>query len=236
MPLPSSWAILPPRKRADGGRPSGSTPNFWQPKTCLPRAASRLAERAFVARELHDALGHHLVALKVNLELARHLAQASPAKTPISDGLSLVERLLNEVRGVVGAVRGQPKMELRQALETLFTGVTEIAVELSYPQDIHISDPAHAHVLFRCVQEAMTNTLKHARARRLWMEFGNDRQGVTLVIRDDGKGAAHLAPGHGLNGMRERLESVGGTLDIVHAAGHGLTLTARIPQPERLQP
>jgi signal transduction histidine kinase len=199
--------------------------------------SSRIAERAFVARELHDALGHHLVALKVNLELAQHLVTDSSAKTPITDGLALVKRLLIEVRGVVSNVRTQPRIELRQAIQTLFTGITEISVELIFPQEIHIADPALAHALFRCVQEAITNTLKHARAHRLWIEFGSDQQqGITLIIRDDGIGASHLILGHGLNGMRERLESVGGTLDIAHNAAHGLAITARIPRLERLPP
>lgn len=198
--------------------------------------SSRMAERAFVARELHDALGHHLVALKVNLELAQNLVVEGLAKSPIGDALSLVKRLLSEVRGVVSNVRTQPRMELRQALQTLLSGITEISVELIFPQQIHIADPAQTHVLFRCVQEAITNTLKHARAHRLWVEFGNDQDGITLVLRDDGKSTPSLVIGHGLNGMRERLESVGGTLEIAPTTVCGFTLTAHIPRLERLQP
>jgi signal transduction histidine kinase len=125
-------------------------------------------------------------------------------------------------------------MKLHQAVQTLFTGITGISVDLIFPQEVYIADPAHAHVLFRCVQEAVTNTLKHAKAHQLWVEFGSNQQDITLVIRDDGKGASRLVMGHGLNGMRERLESVGGTLDITHATGCGFTLTALIPGSERL--
>jgi signal transduction histidine kinase len=196
--------------------------------------SSRIAERAYVARELHDALGHHLVALKVNLELAAHLVTESPAKAPIHDALSLVKRLLSEVREVVGLVRSQPKMELQQALMSLLSGITELSVELVFSPELKVADPVQAHVLFRCVQEAVTNTIKHSKATKLRVVFGIDRDDITLAICDDGKGATSLVPGHGLNGMRERLESAGGTLDIENATGRGLTLLARLPYPDRL--
>jgi signal transduction histidine kinase len=196
--------------------------------------SSRLAEREFVARELHDALGHHLVALKVNLELAQNLVAESSAKTPIGDALSLVKRLLSEVRDVVSNVRTQPRMELRKAIETLLTGVSELSIELIFPDDIQISDPSHAHILFRCVQEAVTNTLKHAKAKKLWIQFSNNQHAIFLTIRDDGVGTPNLQQSHGLQGMRERLESVASRLEITHAPGRGFTLTACIPKPDRL--
>ncbi|NOS73025.1 MAG: sensor histidine kinase [Methyloglobulus sp.] len=196
--------------------------------------SSRLAERAFVARELHDALGHHLVALKVNLELAQNLVVEGSAKTPINDALSLIKRLLSEVRGVVSNVRTQPRMELRKAIETLLAGISELSIELVFPDDFQISDPSHAHVLFRCVQEAVTNTLKHAKAKKLRIEFRNDQSAVYLTVRDDGMGVANLEQNHGLKGMRERLESVNGELDIASAPRRGFTLTARIAKPDRL--
>lgn len=196
--------------------------------------SSRLAERAYVARELHDTLGHHLVALKVNLELANNLAAENPAKAPINDALSLVKRLLIDVRSVVSTVRSQPNMELCQALQTLVSGVTDISVELVSCETIQVVEPAHAHALFRCVQEAITNTLKHSNANRLWIEFNQNQDTICLMLRDNGKGVATYMAGHGLTGMRERLEAVGGSLDIASSLGHGFTLTARIPKIQRL--
>lgn len=198
--------------------------------------SSRLAERAFVARELHDVLGHHLVALKVNLELLRHLVEEEKARGPLENGLSMVKKLLADVREVVSGVRDQPGMDLRGAIETLRAGVKELSIELVFPAELRIDEPSHAHVLFRCVQEAITNTLKHARAKTLWVEFTETADGITLTLRDDGKGAASLTLGNGLSGMRERLEAVGGRLDITHGLGRGLSLIATIPKPDRRQP
>lgn len=191
--------------------------------------SSRIAERAYVARELHDSLGHHLVALKVNLELAQQLAQA-PAKAAVRDALGIVIGLLSEVRDVVGKVRTKPRMQLRPAVETLLAGITECSVELVFPPVLEITDPAIAHVLFRCVQEAATNTIKHAQASTLRVEFGCEQSNITLLVTDDGKGTAQLIAGHGLNGMRERLESAGGSLSIEHEAGRGFKLLARLPK------
>ena len=190
--------------------------------------SSRIAERAYVARELHDSLGHHLVALKVNLELARQLTHDS-AKTPICDALGIVTGLLSEVREVVGRVRTKPRMELRHAMETLLAGVTEFAVELIFPPTLEITEPAQAHILFRCVQESVTNAIKHAEASKLRVEFGCEQNAITLFIADDGKSAAQVNPGHGLNGMRERFESAGGELQIGQHASRGFTLTGRLP-------
>jgi signal transduction histidine kinase len=193
----------------------------------------RMAERNFVARELHDVLGHHLVALKLNLELAQHLVQ-DVAKTPINDALKLVSELLGDVRSVVGKVRGQPNIDLRQALQTLLSGVTELRIDLEFPSELEISDPNHAHTLFRCIQEAITNTIKHAQAQHLWLKLSRDSDSIRLVMCDDGKGVVQLIPGQGLNGMRERLELVGGSLDITNSPGQSFTLTVRIAVSELL--
>lgn len=193
---------------------------------------TRAAERQYIARELHDTLGHHLVALKVNLELARHLAQG-PNAAALTDSFELVCRLLTEVREVVGQVRSAPNMDLRGALRTMLNGISECSVHLVFPDDIAIPDPVCSHILFRCVQEAVTNTLKHAEAQNLWVEFGDSDQGLTLMIRDDGKGCRVPSGGSGLMGMRERLESAGGQLEILAGAGQGFALTARLPAPSK---
>ena len=80
------------------------------------------------------------------------------------------------------------------------------------------------------MQEGVTNVIKHARSQRLWLEFRHDEHQITLSVRDDGQGAARVLPGYGLNGMRERLEAIGGTLDIHAGVGQGFTLMAWVPK------
>jgi signal transduction histidine kinase len=107
----------------------------------LLEQSSRLAERTFVARELHDTLGHHLVALKVQLELAHHLATEGKAKVPLDDALALVTKLLSDVREVVSRVRTPATIDLRKAVETMLAGIKTPSISLSFPVELQINEP-----------------------------------------------------------------------------------------------
>jgi signal transduction histidine kinase len=191
--------------------------------------SSRLAERLHISRELHDSLGHHLAALSVNLELAGHLVEGRAA-VPVKEAHTLARLLLGEVREVVGALRESRTLNLPHALRTLAGGIGDLHIHIMAPDDLEVSDPAQAHALFRCAQEAITNTLKHAQARNLWIELAQDAAGLTVGIRDDGRGCSSLIPGNGLRGMQERLAELGGGLEIENQ-GPGFALCARLPGP-----
>jgi signal transduction histidine kinase len=199
----------------------------------LLEQSSRVAERNHVAQELHDTLGHHLVALKVQLELALHLATENKAKVPLDDALSLVKKLLSDVREVVSRIRKTENIDIRKAVETLLAGIKSISIHFVFPNGLQINEPALAHVLFRCVQEAMTNTLKHANAKNIWVEFTEDQQSITLTISDDGDGCPLLQPGQGLNGMRKRLEAHKGMLKISHDVSQGFIIKAILPKSDK---
>lgn len=193
--------------------------------------SSRMAERLLISRELHDTLGHHLTVLSVNLELAQRLADNKAAE-PVREAHGVARLLLAEVREVVGSLREARSVDLRRAIETLLAGTPEPRVHLDFPEDLEIADPVSAHVLFRCVQEAVTNAVRHSRARNLWIELAREDGGVVLLARDDGRGSAAVQPGNGLRGMRERLEESGGSLEIESGPGEGFRLRCWIPALE----
>ena len=193
--------------------------------------SSRLAERLHIARELHDSLGHHLAALTVNLDLASRTAEGGTAE-PVREAHTLARLLLADVRDVVSELRESHPLDLPRALRALRAADGDLRIHLSIPDDLEIRDPAQAHALFRCVQEAITNTRKHARARQLWIELEREGSGILLRVRDDGRGAADVTPGNGLQGMRERLAGLGGRLDLETRPGDGFTLRAWMPAPE----
>ncbi|MGH8212818.1 MAG: ATP-binding protein, partial [Rhodanobacteraceae bacterium] len=84
--------------------------------------------------------------------------------------------------------------------------------------------------LLRCTQEIVTNAVRHAGARHLWLRFERTPAGMlALKAHDDGRGAAELKPGNGLIGMRERLAEVGGELSIHTARDRGFSLEASLP-------
>jgi len=193
--------------------------------------SSRMAERLQISRELHDSLGHHLTVLNINLELAKQTVEGRAAE-PVQEAQAVTRLLLSDVREVVSSLREDRPVDLRRALETLAAGTPEPRVLLSFPEDLEIRDPSQAHALFRCVQEAITNTVRHARAQNLWIELEKEENGIALRARDDGRGTVAVRTGNGLQGMRERLEEIGGRLEIESRPGQGFSLLAWMPVAE----
>jgi signal transduction histidine kinase len=193
---------------------------------------ARLAERLRIARDLHDSLGHHLTALGLSLEVASHLAEGRAAPH-VSAARDLTKLLLAEVRDVVSAMRDEAPVDLEAALHGLARGVSAPHIHLDLADGLGaVSDSARANAVLRCVQEIVTNALRHAQAANLWIEITRRPEGLRIHARDDGRGAAEVQAGHGLGGMRERLEQAGGRLEITSAPGRGFELTALLPLQE----
>ena len=194
----------------------------------LLASTARLAERERISRELHDALGHHLTALSLNLEAARHMP-AEEALQQVSRAQEITRSLLSDVREVVSTLREGSPLQLREALLALVESVPEPRIHLKLPEDLVIGDPVVAHTLLRCVQETVTNAIRHARAANLWIEFIESNGRVEVRALDDGSGTEHLRLGTGLAGMRERVEAIGGRLSIQSQVGKGFDLSVSIP-------
>ena len=193
----------------------------------LLEEASRVNERTRIARELHDVLGHDLTALGLQLEIATHVA-CEQAPGHVAKARDVNARLLRNVREVVGAMRAFGGTDLREALRTLVEDLPGLTVHLTLPDTLVIDEAARAHCVLRCVQEIVTNTLRHARATQLWVQIEQRADGIAIATRDDGRGADEVTAGHGLSGMRARLEELGGFLHI--ASAPSFAVTAQLPQ------
>jgi len=189
---------------------------------------TRIAERVRIARELHDLVGHHLTALTLNLEVATHLVDGR-ALEHVQQAHSLAKLLLADVREVVNDMRVNDQVDLAAALRTLVSGVPEPMIHLDLPAELAMTDPRRAQVLLRCAQEMITNSVRHARAKNLWISLLQDAEGEVLTARDDGRGVNNVETGNGLNGMAERLRQLGGELKIESSPGAGFSLRAWIP-------
>ena len=188
---------------------------------------ARVSERVRIARDLHDTLGHHLTAVVVNVELAGRLP-APDAQPVIERSHMLSKLLLNDVRETVHAMQSGQQVNLAASLKEMASAVATQRVHLDVAEPCTLEDAEAAHALLRCAQEALTNTMRHSGARNIWIELRQTEAAHTLTVRDDGCGAKTLVPGSGLRAMRERLESLGGTLQ--HAATGGFEITAAIPK------
>ena len=201
-------------------------------------------ERHRIARELHDYMGQYLAALMLELKLLKDSSQAAPhIQSAISKLQEMTAEFSQGVRHLALELR-PPALEdlgLHAALSNYLERWWErygIIVDLHTNGLLNRRFPAYAEIaLYRVVQEALNNVLKHAQAQHvsLVLEYRGGR--VLAIIEDDGCGfnvdAALNAPVAerrlGLTGMRERVESAGGTLGIESSPGVGTTLVVRIP-------
>lgn len=189
----------------------------------------RDAERLRISRELHDAWGHELTALGLQLEIASHVTEPGKAKDHVTHAKSLASDLLAKVRDVVATLREAERCDLKDALETLAQSVPAPAVHVEISPDVRVG-PDQAHALIRCAQEAVTNAVRHADAPNLWLQVTADGEGVRLVARNDGRARdADSSPGSGLLGMRERMESLGGRLAVRSGGEFAFTIDAWLP-------
>ena len=190
--------------------------------------SSRLAERLRIAHELHDALGHRLTALTLNLEAALHRAP-EPARSSVETAQSLARELLADVRRIVADTRAADGVHLADALRALVGAVPRPLVHLEVDDGLRIADPERAHILLRCAQEIVTNAARHSAAENLWLVIARDGESWRISARDDGRGCDGARDGFGLRGMRERVERAGGELRIATQPGRGFDLTALLP-------
>jgi signal transduction histidine kinase len=191
----------------------------------LLEESARDGERLRLARELHDVSGHKLTALKLQLALlARNPAEAPPAVTTAA---GLAGELLDDLRGVVGQLRKHEGLDLKRAIEELAAPLPKPRVHIEIAADTRVDDVEQAQALLRTAQEALTNAARHSNAEHVWLTLTRAQGRIVLDVRDDGRGSAAIRPGNGLNGMRERLEAIGGGL--VLTGEHGFRINAWVP-------
>ena len=197
-------------------------------------------DRRRIARELHDELAQSMTAAKINLALLRQLLP--DAQPEARRAIRETERIVN---GTIADIR-RISMDLRPALlddlglvpalkwlADTFSRRTGIRVlvetdDAATPIDVEVKT-----LLYRFVQEALTNVFRHARARAVQVQLSTKGRGLRAIVHDDGTGirrkGGRKQPGLGLLGMRERIERVGGTLTIHSRAGAGTSLVAEVP-------
>ncbi|RBQ19570.1 sensor histidine kinase [Spongiactinospora rosea] len=193
-------------------------------------------ERARMGAEMHDSIGHHLTVIKVGLENAERYRERRPdaawqevrqAKEVTAEALADARRWVRALRPL--ALDGRVGSAALEQLAASFDG-TGLSVTFEVEGPERPLDPDVELVLYRVLQEGLTNALRHAEAREVHgrLTFGEDR--VTLVINDDGKGGERDgAGGFGLPSLAERTRALRGVLTAGNAEGGGFELRAELP-------
>jgi signal transduction histidine kinase len=191
---------------------------------------TRAHERTRIARDLHDVLGHDLTALGLQLEIAAHV-EAGAAQVHTAKAREIAARLLHDVRAVVAAVHAEPPPALAEAIRAILVDAPGLAIHVDAPELLVVEESRRAECITRCVQEIVTNTRRHARgAKNLWIRLRRDADTIVLEAHDDGEAPASRSDvGHGLRGMRSRLEELGGGLEIAATPAHAFAVCARLP-------
>jgi two-component system sensor histidine kinase DesK len=201
----------------------------------LREARAELAEMAVAeerlrfARDLHDILGHDLSLIALKAELARKLlpARAGEAAAEVEHIRELTRTALAQVRE---AVDGYRRPTLSSELAGARVALEAAGIELDVDAAGDSLDPEVAAVLAWAVREGATNAIRHSGARHAAITLRAREGGAELEIADDGRGAPpHDGGGYGLTGLRERVQSVGGTVEAGAGPGGGFRVTVRVP-------
>jgi signal transduction histidine kinase len=210
--------------------------------------ATKEDERRFLSHELHDELGQSLTALKLGLQVAARTEPPPDGKgSPLAQPLGIIDDLIARVRRISLDLR-PPLLDevglvsaLRAYLQSQAT-VSGLAIELHAPEphdDASFRLPADYEIAcFRVVQEAITNVLRHAGARRIDVRVARSASRVSLSIQDDGRGFDPVtlddaaARGHlGVLGMRERIRARGGQFKVTSTPGLGTAIQVELDVP-----
>jgi len=190
------------------------------------RRLARVAERERIARDLHDVLGHTLSMIAVKSELAERLVRrdGDRARQEIRAMGDSARKALADVRE---AISGYQRQTLGETLEHMRLSLRAADIDPVIEVDEGIELPAQTQGMLALVlREAVTNVIRHSQARRCRIRIKTSNAELSMTIDDDGGGRIRM-DGNGIQGMRARIESLGGRLDI--GLRGSASLTARVP-------
>lgn len=201
-------------------------------------------ERNRLAREIHDSIGHHLMAINIQLEKALAYRERNPqeADQAILDAKLSAQQALKDVRHSVSALRSTSEVfSLKQALADLADRMTTNALSIDLKVEGDESGYARTVLiaLYRAAQEGLTNVQKHAQAQHVVLDVRLGDEEACLNIRDDGDGfdtnslvelASSPYESFGLQGLRERLNLMQGHMTVISSPQEGTELTITVPK------
>ena len=193
--------------------------------------STRMEERRKIRQDLHDKMGHELAAMNAHLQI---LNKKLPGDQPnnLKEVQDACQRLFGTLSEVVGELKQQTSGHFYDHLLEMIDKVPGLDIRLDSTPDLRIKDAMIASQLLCCVQESLTNILKHSNARRADISIQNEGDDLIVRIRDNGDSVALLRPGNGLRGIRERMQRIGGNAEIDAQDEGGVAVTLRIHRRE----
>ena len=195
-----------------------------------------LQERNRLAREIHDGLGHYLTSINIQLKAAQAVLKENPemAQEAMNKAEYLTQEALTDIRRSVSSLRAdQPSLgKVSDALRVL---IPESSETISYQFEVSGDEvelpPSINWMFYRAAQETLTNIRKHADATSVEVNLAYDAQGATLTVKDNGRGTNSVDGGFGIAGLRERVQILGGVINVDTAPGNGFSIQISVPYP-----
>ncbi len=194
-------------------------------------------ERNRLAREIHDNLAHTLTIVNVQIEAAKVVMEARPGQAidALNKAQEMTQQGLVRVRESVAALRESPvsNRSIGEALKELLaeTQRAGIVTDFTLTGESFALRNKVKLALYRAAQEGLTNVRRHARASRVDVLLAFEPGKISLTVHDNGVGCAEVTTGFGLLGIRERMQLLGGSLEVHTALGEGFRLTVHVPVP-----
>ena len=183
-------------------------------------------ERKRIAREIHDTLGHALTGISAGIDAVKVLVdidtnrakeQLNNVSVVVRDGIRDVRGSLNKMRP--GALENNTLKEALIKIIREYEAISNLEIHLRYEWDNIDLDIAKEDIVFRVIQESITNSVRHGHAKTIWIELLEEEEAYVMTIQDDGIGFDELHYGYGLKQMQERLMIIGGNVRFENRDG-----------------
>ena len=183
-------------------------------------------ERKRIAREIHDTLGHALTGISAGIDAVKVLVdidtnrakeQLNNVSVVVRDGIRDVRGSLNKMRP--GALENNTLKEALIKIIREYEAISNLEIHLLYKWDNIDLDIAKEDIVFRVIQESITNSVRHGHAKTIWIELLEEDEAYVMTIQDDGVGFDELRYGYGLKQMQERLMIIGGSVHFENRDG-----------------
>ena len=186
-------------------------------------------ERNRVAGEIHDTLGHNLVALNMNLDVAEKLMDSDIDKTRelLKKAKTLSKESMASLRKAVYALKEEKPIALGKRLNLIIQDIEStgaIKIVLDMDEEVESLPLKHKDIIYKSIREGITNSIKHGKASKIILDIKFDEDKVNIYIKDNGLGCIDLVKGNGLLGIENRVDSIGGKVNYDSVEGKGFTV------------
>lgn len=202
------------------------------------KEATIIKERTTIAQELHDSIGHALVAIRMHLEFARQVLESRPLQSQeaLGKALAISQNSMAALRKAVSVLEegaAKNSMPLQESLQEIAQHMQmdgRLHIELQFDQTVEDAIPDIKNGIYKTVQEAITNGVRHGSAERFQIAVtANGHAAIRVVIKNDGRGCGAIVKSRGLLGMEERIALLKGTIQFDSEQNGGFAVTAEIP-------